>query len=149
MKDWENLTENPVHFDFILKKHPIIVHSPNRLKRVQIDGRCGHELLEAEVSDFIWTYEGWHPLQNFDNCECTRHIWISSFLIRQALAIHCVVAGMQREGSGRVKRHREEGASAGSVKRSKRDCTVCIRDSVAYQAFRIYCSLRKFGDLVK
>ena len=141
--------ENHVRFDFIVKKHPIIVQGPNRLKRVRIDGRCGPELFEAAVSDFIQTYEGWLPLQNFDNCECTRHLWISSFLIRQASAIRCVAAGMQREGSGGVKAHREERASEGSVKRPKRDCTVRIRGSVAFQAFRLYSGLRKFGDLIK
>ena len=76
-------------------------------------------------------------------------MWISSILIRQASAIRCVAAGTQREASGGVKRHREEGASEGSSKRSKRDCTVRIRGSVASQAFRLYSSLRKFGDLVK
>ena len=74
---------------------------------------------------------------------------ISSFLIRQASAIHCVVAGTQREGSGGVKWHHEERASAGSIKRSKRDCTVRIRGSVASQAFRLYSGLQKFGDLIK
>ena len=141
--------ENHVRFDFIVKKHPIIVQGPNCLKRVLIDGRCGPELFEAAVSDFIRIYEGWLPLQNFDNCECTRHMWISSFLIRQASAIRCVAAGTQREKSGGVKRHREERASEGSVKRSKRDCTVRIWGSVAFQAFRLYSSLRMFGDLIK
>ena len=60
-----------------------------------------------------------------------------------------MAAGTQREGSGGVKRHREERASEGSVKRSKRDCTVRIWGSVAFQAFRLYSSLRKFGDLIK
>ena len=46
----------------------------------------------------------------------TRHMWISSFLIRQAAAIRCVAAGTQREASGGVKRQREEGASEGSAK---------------------------------
>ena len=56
---------------------------------------------------------------------------------------------MQREASGGVKRHREEGASEGSAKRIKRDCIVRKRGSVASQAFRLYSSVRKFGDLVK
>ena len=143
--------ENHVRFVFIVKTHPIIVQGPNRLKHVQIDGRCGPELFEAALSDFIRTYEGWLPLQNFDNCECTRHMWIASFLISQASAIRCVAAGMQREGSGGVMRQREERASEGSVKRPNQDCqcTVRIQGSVASQVFRVYSGLRKFGDLIK
>ena len=60
-----------------------------------------------------------------------------------------MAGGTQREGSGGVKRHLEEGASESSAKRFKRDCTVRIWGSVAFQAFRLYSSLRKFGDLVK
>ena len=76
-------------------------------------------------------------------------MWISSFLIRQALAIRCVAVGTQREGSGGVKLHREEGASEGSAKRSKRDSIVRSRGSVISQAFRLYSSLQKFSDLVQ
>ena len=141
--------ENHVYFDFIIEKYPIIVQGPNGLKCVRIDGRCGPELFKAVVSDFIWTYEGWLPLQNIDNCKCTRHMWISSILIQQASAIRCMAVGTQREGSGRIKRHRKERASEGSVKRPKRDCTVRIWGSVASQAFRLYSGLRKFGDLIK
>ena len=141
--------KNHVPFDYIVKKHPIIVQGPNRLKSVRIDGRCGPELFEAAVSDFIRTYKGWLPLKNFDNCEYTRHMWISSFLIRQVSAIRYVAAGTQREGSGGVKRHHEERALEGSVKRPKRDCTVRIWGSVASQAFRLYSGLRKFGNLIK
>ena len=85
--------ENHVCFDLIIKMHSIIIQDPNRLKRVRIDGQCRPEFNEAAVSNFIRTYERWLPLQNFDNCEYTRHIWISSILIRQASAIHCGVAG--------------------------------------------------------
>ena len=60
--------ENHVRFDFIVKKHPIIVQGQNCLKRFRIDGRCGPEFFEAAVSDFIRTYERWLPWQNFDNC---------------------------------------------------------------------------------
>ena len=141
--------ENLVRFDFIVKEHPIVVQNPNRLKPIRIDGRCGPELFEAVVSDFIRTYEGWLPLQNFDNCECTRHMWISSFLIQQATAICFLAAGTQREGSGGVKQHREERASEGYVKRPKRDCTLRICGSVASQAIHLYSGLRKFGDLIK
>ena len=42
--------ENHVRFNFMVKKHPIVVQGPNHLKRVRIDGRCGPELFEAVVS---------------------------------------------------------------------------------------------------
>ena len=100
------------------------------------------------VSDFIRTYEQWLPLDEFNNCECTHHMWISAFLIRQAAVIRSMAAGTRREGCG-VKRQRTDKDSDGSVKRAKRDFTVRVRGSVAVQAFWLYTGLRDFGDLVK
>ena len=123
--------ENHIHIVLIVKMHPIIVQGPNHLKSVQIEGRCSPEWFEVTVSDFIRTYKEWLPLQNLDNCKCTRHMWIFFILIQQASAIRHVAAGSQREESGGVKWHREAGASDGSAIRSKRDCTVRIPGSVA------------------
>ena len=141
--------ENHIRFDFIISKHPIIVQGPNRLRYIRIDGRCGPEFMEVAVSDFIRTYEQWLPLDEFNNCECTRHMWISAFLIRQAAVIRSMAAGTRREGGGGAKRQRGDKDSDGSVKRAKRDFTVRVRGSVAVQAFRLYTGLRDFGDLVK
>ena len=141
--------ENHIRFDFIISKHPIIVQGPNRLRYIRIDGRCGPEFMEVAVSDFIRTYEQWLPLDEFNNCECTRHMWISAFLIRQAAVIRSMAAGTRREGGGGAKRQRGDKDSDGSVKRAKQDFTVRVRGSVAVQAFRLYTGLRDFGDLVK
>ena len=67
--------ENHVHFDFIIKKDPIIVQGPNHLKRVRIDGRCGPELFVAAVSDYVTPNEalphiGRQPRRNAKHDRC-------------------------------------------------------------------------------
>ena len=141
--------ESHISFDFIISKHPINVQGPNRLRYIRIDGWCGPEFMEVAVSDFIRTYEQWLLLDEFNNCECTRHMWIYAFLIRQAAVIRSMVAGTRREGGSGAKRQRGDKDSDGSVKRAKRDFTVRVRGSVAVQAFRLYTGLRDFRDLVK
>ena len=141
--------ENHIRHDFIISKHPVIIQGPNRLKYLRVDGRCGPEFLEVAVSDFIQTYEQWLPLNEFDNCECTRYLWISAFLIKQASAIRSAAAGTLKEGAGKGKRKREGKDSDGSVKRAKRFFTVRVLGSVAVNAYRCCSGLQNFGALVK
>ena len=83
----------------------------------------------------------WLPLDEFNNCTCTRHMWISTFLIRQAAVIRSMAAGTQREGCGGAKRQRGDKDLDGCVKRAKRDFTVRVRGSVAVQEFLLYTGL--------
>jgi hypothetical protein len=141
--------ENHIRFDFIINKHPMIVQGPNRLKYIRKDDRCGPEFLEIAVSDFIRTYEPWLSLDEFNNCECTRYMWISAFLVRQAGAIRSAAAGTRREGGGEGKRQRGDKDTDGPVKRAKQGFTVRVRGSVAVHAFRCFSGLENFGDLVE
>ena len=61
---------------FLEREHRPIIPGLNHLKQL----RDGPLHWEAEIADFLETFETWLPLENFDHSQCIRRQWVEMFL---------------------------------------------------------------------
>ena len=122
-----------VRYNFLVAKHPHVLHGPQRLRNMRIDGRTGMIFMEQAVSDFISDFERNLPLSEFGESEFIRATWVSAFLVKQAAGVRqAAITGGHGSGDERGGRKSKKRTTPGdtntTTKEAKRPRTVSVAE---------------------